>query len=73
MGNTTIIELNHDFAYEIEGQPLRFAQEVIDQLRDMGKNGKKIMGGKVIAGFHRSGKGIYKDWEKFKIKHEHKL
>jgi hypothetical protein len=65
MGNTTIIELNHDQVAEIKDHPQEFVQQILDQLGSFEYSGKEILGGKVIAGFHRSGH-IYDMWEKFK-------
>jgi hypothetical protein len=68
MGNTTIIELNHDQWAEIfqdDGSQQEFLRQIREQLACMSYNGKDIVGGKVIAGFHRSGK-IYDLWMKFK-------
>lgn len=65
MGNTTIIELNHDLSNEILDNKDEFLLQIADQLSHFAHNGKAILGGKIIAGFHRSGK-IYEKWEKFK-------
>lgn len=68
MGNTTIIELNHDQANEIFYNDItekEFLRQIRTQLSSFEYNGKEILGGKVIWGFHRSG-FIYDLWEKFK-------
>ena len=70
MGNTTIIELNHDQAEEIfrdENSQKIFLEQIREQLSCFGRNGKFIQGGRVVAGFHRSG-NIYNAWSKFKDK-----
>lgn len=68
MGNSTIIELNHDQCDEIEKNPEKFVQQIKHQLATMCYNGKEILGGKVIVGFHRSEK-IYESWCKWKKKY----
>jgi hypothetical protein len=68
MGNTTIIELNHDLSQEIFYNDItekRFLEQIRRQLSAFEYNGKDILGGKVIWGFHRSG-FVYDLWEKFK-------
>lgn len=77
MGNTTIIELDHDLASEIRNNPEEFVQEILSQLScfyyssyQYTKDGHpfiddRILGGRVIAGFHRSG-FIYETWLKCK-------
>ena len=70
MGNTTIIELNHDQANEIfqsEVTKLTFLMEIEAQLKAFEYSGREILGGKVLAGFHRSG-SVYDKWIKFKFK-----
>ena len=70
MGNTTIIELNHDKVEEIfqdeETQKI-FLNQIYQQLATFEHSRQKIQGGKVLAGFHRSGT-IYNKWIKFKKK-----
>ena len=68
MGNTTIIELNHDLYRAIEACPDDFVGTILEHLRGGNWEGKEILGGKVIACFNRSGVGIDKDWEAFKAK-----
>ena len=56
MGNSTIIELNHDWAGEIEREPLRFVREILDHLQQMPNVpdlGTRITGGTIISSFHR--------------------
>lgn len=68
MGNTTIIELNHDQASDIFYNDIsekHFLQQIRNQLSAFEYNGKDILGGKVIVGFHRSGR-IYDMWISFK-------
>ena len=69
MGNTTIIELNHDLASEIENNQKKFLEQVIDQLRSFKFKGKLIQGGKVVTAWNRGDSKIDKDWSKFKKKH----
>lgn len=66
MGNTTIIELNHDLAGEIEKNPDDFVYFVLEQLRQGSWTGKSILGGKVIAFFHRGDTTEDELWEEFK-------
>jgi len=78
MGNTTIIEINHDRWGEIQDDKVAFADAVIAQCssmehsRKVEKTGKiwdgSIPGGQVIAGFHRSKGRVYDAWEAFKTK-----
>ena len=70
MGNSTIIELNHDQwmdIFESEETQKQFLSQIREQFSAFRYNRQYILGGKVIAGFHRSGK-IYKDWTNFKKK-----
>lgn len=68
MGNTTIIELNHDRHNEIfksEKTKNEFLEQIREQLSSYKYNGESIRGGRVILGFHRS--GIIEDrWSLFK-------
>ena len=57
MGNSTVIELNHDLWDEIEKHPDQFVAEIREQLASFRFNGQQITGGRVILGCHRS------DWE----------
>lgn len=68
MGNTTIIELNHDEWHDIfesETSQRIFLTQIQEQFHHYKHSGKKILGGRVIAGFHRSGK-INDKWCNFK-------
>lgn len=67
MGNTTIIELNHDHAHEIKDDPDMFLRVINEQLGSAEHTGKRIPGGRVITFFHRSGP-IEVAWIKFKQK-----
>jgi len=67
MGNTTIIELNHDLWNAIQENPDRFISEILEELGSGNGRKKPIVGGYIIMGFHRSGT-IYQAWEKFKKK-----
>ena len=76
MGNTTIIEINHDRCGEIEDNPEEFVQAIKEQMgcfkysNMTEKRGEwhdgRIPGGYVIAGFHRSDNTTDRLWEKFK-------
>jgi len=67
MGNTTIIELDHDRAYEIIDSPDEFVRAISEQLSSAKHTGNRIPGGRVIRFFHRS--GVIEDaWNKFKQK-----
>lgn len=68
MGNTTIIELDHDLAGEIEKDPLGFIEVVIDQLRCGRRTGQPIPGGRIIAMFPRylDSSPQYAYWEAWK-------
>ena len=74
MGNTTVIELDHDLALEIAMNKEEFVDQILSQLscfaysspsmhQYFGSN--RIHGGHVIAGFHRSG-FIEETWNKCK-------
>lgn len=68
MGNTTVIELNHDRWDEIfhsEETEKEFLNQIRRQYSAFEFSGKQILGGEVICGFHRSGI-IYEAWMKFK-------
>ena len=64
MGNTTIIELNHDRWLEIDNRPEEFVQAVLEQLR-AGKV-SELPGGRVVAFFPRWQQPIDKAWERWK-------
>ena len=67
MGNTTIIELNHDRWQEIERNHAAFVDAILSQLRQ--GNVKEIPGGRVVASFQRtSDSANYRAWERWKKK-----
>jgi hypothetical protein len=68
MGNTTIIELNHDRVDEIfhnEATQSIFLNQIKTQLSTFEYSGSEILGGKVLAGFHKSSV-INDKWTRFK-------
>ena len=65
MGNTTVIELNHDQAQEIIGDPTVFITQIDRQLSANEFEGKHIVGGRVICMFHRSDSAVYRAWNRF--------
>lgn len=77
MGNTTIIELDHDLSHEIKENPEEFVKQILEQLGHFHYSSyqytkdnhpfinDRILGGRVIAGFHRSG-FIEETWNKCK-------
>ncbi len=67
MGNTTIIELNHDLGFEIKDDPETFVRTILEQLSAAVHTGNRIPGGRIVAFFHRSG-DIDVAWDKFKEK-----
>ncbi len=64
MGNTTIIELDHDRTYEIQESPDTFLRAIREQCASFEHTGQRIPGGRIIAGFHRSGP-MNDAWNKF--------
>ncbi len=70
MGNTTIIEINHDQTHEIEDDKEAFVGCVLEQCKAATYTGQHIPGGRIIAFFHRSGP-IEEAWESFKKKWGH--
>ena len=64
MGNTTILEINHDQYEEIENNKEEFVDSILDHLRYI-NSPKLIPGGKIVVVFHRSGK-LYSSWIKWK-------
>jgi hypothetical protein len=66
MGNTSIIEINHDRWGEIKENPQVFVDAILRQTGSFANTGKDIPGGMVIAGFHRSDNRQNNLWEKFK-------
>lgn len=74
MGNTTIIELNHDRWDEIDKNRENFVRQILQQLSTAEYTGQDILGGKVIAFFNRYPENrIYRSWENFKKKWEANL
>ena len=55
MGNTTIIEIDHDLTHEIEDDKDAFVACVLEQCRAATYTGQRIPGGRIAAFFHRSG------------------
>ncbi len=68
MGNTTIVELNHDLCSDIEDNRDIFIEEILNQLRGNDHEGKFIKGGRVVVFFHRSDSPVYRAWNEFKEK-----
>ena len=70
MGNTTIIELNHDWADEIKRHPMEFVQNILTQLRNgcsVPDEGKPIRGGRIISTFSRDDNDQYDClWREYK-------
>lgn len=70
MGNTTVIELDHDRwneIFESEESKKYFLFQLERQFAAFEQNGCQILGGKVLDGFHRSGIH-YENWMKCKKK-----
>lgn len=65
MGNSTIIELNHDLYSEIEKNPQKFVDAILKQLQHMDGNGTPIPGGHIIRGDSRYGEW-YEEFSKMK-------
>lgn len=72
MGNTTILELNHDLFHEIADDPEGFVRQIQAQLRSFEYRGKRIRGGVVIAAWNRGDNLIDRDWQTFKERHRDK-
>jgi len=69
MGNTTIIELNHDYANEIERNKDLFVNQILEHLRAGGDHEKGIEGKKIITFFPRYTENKkYTAWERWKTK-----
>ena len=69
MGNTTIIELNHDQYEEIEKNKDIFVEHILEQLKAGHDYQYDILGGRVIAFFPRyDDNKKYRAWERFKQK-----
>jgi hypothetical protein len=71
MGFTTIIELNHDFADEIERDPQKFVREVLDHIKQgtqiFDDAGIRIAGGTIVSTFHRSNNDFDRIWIEYKL------
>ena len=71
MGNSTVIELNHDWVIEIEHDPEKFVREILDHLNQMPKIdegiGKRIAGGTIVSSFHRSNNEYDRLWTQYRI------
>ena len=69
MGNTTLIELNHDRWDEIDKHKELFVSQILEQLRNGQNYEQSIEGGRVIAFFPRySENKQYQAWCRFKKK-----
>lgn len=68
MGITTLLELNHDMAFEIERDPQKFLDAVLEQMR-IGSRLGAVPGGRIVASFGRWGGVADRDWEEWKRKH----
>lgn len=69
MGNTTIIELNHDRYDEIEKNKDLFVNQILEHLRAGCDFQQSIEGGKIIAFFPRYNENRkYRAWERWKEK-----
>lgn len=69
MGNTTLVEFNHDRFDEIEKDPSLLGLAILEQMRGASLTGCTIPGGRVIAFFNRSGGEADRDWEAYVKKH----
>ena len=68
MGNTTIVELNHDDAEEIRKNPQKLVGQILEQLSASVYTGREILGGRVIAFFPRWDTPIDKAWARWKAR-----
>lgn len=69
MGNTTLIELNHDLIDEIEKNKDLFVNQILEQLRAGCDFQQNIEGGKIVAFFPRYNENKkYRAWGRFKAK-----
>jgi hypothetical protein len=68
MGNTTIIELNHDKYREIEEHPELFIEQILEQLRTMNNDGGYIQGGSIVCSFNRNNGTLDREWQKFLLR-----
>jgi hypothetical protein len=70
MGFTTVLEINHDFAHEIEREPDNFVAELLAHI-NAGKEiyddiGVRVRGGFIISTFHRSNNDFDRIWNDYK-------
>lgn len=68
MGNTTIIELDHDLASEIERDPDGFLRDILEQLRSGSTAPHRITGGRVVTFFARWGQPVHRAWEEWRAR-----
>lgn len=69
MGNTTIIELNHDLYDEIERDPAKWVDGILDHMRaHIYAPYERIPGGAVVTTFHRGDTDEYKWYSAFREK-----
>ena len=69
MGNTTIIELNHDRFMEIENNRDLFVDQILTQLKLGYDYEQEIEGGRIIAFFPRyNDNKKYRAWNRWLIK-----
>ena len=69
MGNSTIIELNHDWAGEIERDPEKFVREILAQLQQMPwvpDIGIRITGGTIVSSFSRYDDSLGAYWDDYR-------
>lgn len=69
MGNSTVIELNHDWAGEIERDPEKFVREILAQLQQMpwvADIGIRITGGTIISSFSRYDDALGGCWNDYR-------
>jgi hypothetical protein len=67
VGNTTIIELNHDLYDEIERDPAAWVDGVLTHMQGHSYSPfVRIPGGAIVTTFHRGDSDEYKWWIKFR-------
>jgi hypothetical protein len=66
MSWTSIVELNHDFAADIERDPQAFVDALLACLRG-GRTGS-VPAGYVVMSLYRGGDGTYDEWVAFRDK-----
>lgn len=67
MGNTTIIELNHDLYDQIEKDPAKWADDLLRHMRGHAYSDRvRIGGGQIVTTFHRGDSDEYDLWIKFR-------